>query len=49
MTAPADLRRTRDDTHETLLHRRWLYTFGRMQEFLQRFLWNKNAATGGTR
>jgi dipeptidyl-peptidase 4 len=35
-----------DDTHETLLHRRWLYTFGRMQDFLRRFLWNKNAATG---
>lgn len=34
-----------DDTHETLLHRRWLYTFGRMQEFLKRFLWNKNVAT----
>jgi len=35
-----------DDTHETLLHRRWLYTFGRMQDFLKRFLWNKNVATG---
>jgi dipeptidyl aminopeptidase/acylaminoacyl peptidase len=27
-----------DDTHETLLHSRWLYTFGRMDEFLQKFL-----------
>src|SRR5262249_55194161 len=33
---------------ETLIHKRWLYTFGRMQEFLTRFLWdkNKNATTG---
>jgi dipeptidyl-peptidase-4 len=34
-----------DDTHETLLHRRWLYTFSRMQDFLKRNLWNKNVAT----
>jgi dipeptidyl-peptidase-4 len=27
-----------DDTHETLLHKRWLYAFGRMDEFLKRFL-----------
>jgi dipeptidyl aminopeptidase/acylaminoacyl peptidase len=27
-----------DDTHETLLHKRWLYTFGRMQTFLNHFL-----------
>jgi dipeptidyl aminopeptidase/acylaminoacyl peptidase len=27
-----------DDTHETLLHKRWLYTFGRMDDFLRRFL-----------
>jgi len=27
-----------DDTHETLLHRRWLYAFGRMDDFLKRFL-----------
>ena len=33
-----------DDTHETLLHHRWLYTFGRMQDFLKRNLWNKNVA-----
>jgi dipeptidyl-peptidase 4 len=35
-----------DDTHETLLHRRWLYTFARMQDFLQRFLVNKGTAVG---
>ncbi len=34
-----------DDTHETLLHARWLYTFGRMQDFLQRFVWNKNLSS----
>lgn len=34
-----------NDSHETLLHR-WLYTFGRMRDFLRRFLWNWNAATG---
>jgi dipeptidyl aminopeptidase/acylaminoacyl peptidase len=27
-----------DDTHETLLHKRWLYAFGRMDEFLKKFL-----------
>jgi dipeptidyl-peptidase 4 len=27
-----------DDTHETLLHSRWLSLFGRMDEFLKRFL-----------
>ncbi|MDQ6611209.1 MAG: prolyl oligopeptidase family serine peptidase [Gemmatimonadota bacterium] len=30
-----------DDTHETLIHKRWLSTFARMQTFLQRFLWDK--------
>ena len=34
-----------DDTHETLLHKRWLYLFGRMDTFLQRFLWNKNVSS----
>jgi dipeptidyl aminopeptidase/acylaminoacyl peptidase len=34
-----------DDTHETLLHRRWLYLFGRMDTFLQRFLWNRNVSS----
>jgi dipeptidyl aminopeptidase/acylaminoacyl peptidase len=27
-----------DDTHETLLHKRWLYAFGRMDTFLKKFL-----------
>jgi dipeptidyl aminopeptidase/acylaminoacyl peptidase len=27
-----------DDTHETLLHKRWIYTFGRMDDFLRRFV-----------
>jgi dipeptidyl-peptidase 4 len=26
-----------DDVHETLLHSRWLYTFGRMEAFLHKF------------
>jgi dipeptidyl-peptidase 4 len=27
-----------DDVHESLLHKRWIYTFGRMEAFLNRFL-----------
>ena len=34
-----------DDTHETLLHSRWLYVFGRMQDFLTRFLRNKGVSS----
>ncbi|PYP61333.1 MAG: hypothetical protein DMD26_17740 [Gemmatimonadetes bacterium] len=34
-----------DDTHETLIHQRWLSVFDRMQTFLQRFLWDKNKNT----
>jgi len=34
-----------DDTHETLLHKRWLYLYGRMDTFLQRFLWNKHVSS----
>jgi dipeptidyl aminopeptidase/acylaminoacyl peptidase len=30
-----------DDTHETMLYKRWMYTFGRMQDFLKRFVWDK--------
>jgi dipeptidyl aminopeptidase/acylaminoacyl peptidase len=30
-----------DDTHETLLHKRWLYTFDRMQDFFTRHLLNR--------
>jgi dipeptidyl aminopeptidase/acylaminoacyl peptidase len=40
-----------DDTHETLIHQRWLAFFDHMQTFLQRFLWDKNktATVGGGR
>jgi hypothetical protein len=27
-----------DDVHESLLHSRWLYTLGRMETFLHKFL-----------
>ena len=27
-----------DDTHESMLHSRWLYTFERMETFLKKFL-----------
>ena len=27
-----------DDVHESLLHSRWMYTLGRMETFLQKFL-----------
>ncbi len=30
-----------DDTHETLLHARWLYVFGRMRTFLDSYLAGK--------
>jgi dipeptidyl aminopeptidase/acylaminoacyl peptidase len=30
-----------DDTHETLLHRRWLETYAAMESFLDRFLKNR--------
>jgi dipeptidyl-peptidase-4 len=32
-----------DDTHETLIHARWLYLFHRMDDFLQRNLVNRGA------
>ena len=28
-----------DDVHESLLHSRWIYTLGRMETFLRKFLW----------
>ncbi|MFI5257109.1 MAG: prolyl oligopeptidase family serine peptidase [Gemmatimonadales bacterium] len=37
-----------DDTHETLIHKRWLYLFGRMQTFLTRFVWDKETAAKAT-
>ncbi|MGH7618621.1 MAG: S9 family peptidase [Gemmatimonadaceae bacterium] len=30
-----------DDTHETLMHKRWLYLYGRMEDFLRRKLLEK--------
>jgi hypothetical protein len=27
-----------DDTHESLLHSRWMYTLGRMETFFRKFL-----------
>jgi len=35
-----------DDTHESLLHSRWLYTLERMETFLRRFLWEDSASGG---
>jgi dipeptidyl-peptidase-4 len=35
-----------DDTHESLLHSRWMYTLGRMETFLDRFL-GESPANGG--
>jgi dipeptidyl aminopeptidase/acylaminoacyl peptidase len=35
-----------DDVHESLLHSRWMYTLGRMETFLHKFLWEKPASTG---
>jgi len=36
-----------DDLHESMLHRNWIATFGRMGDFLKRFVWNKEVATSG--
>ena len=33
-----------DDTHESLLHSRWLYTWNRMGEFLKKYLWDRTVA-----
>jgi dipeptidyl aminopeptidase/acylaminoacyl peptidase len=35
-----------DDTHETLLHSRWLYVFDRMDKFFGRFLRGESASSG---
>jgi dipeptidyl aminopeptidase/acylaminoacyl peptidase len=32
-----------DDTHESLLHSRWIDTFGRIGDFLHRYVWEKRA------
>jgi hypothetical protein len=34
-----------DDTHEPLLHKRYLYAFNRLEEFLGRFLKNNGVRT----
>jgi dipeptidyl aminopeptidase/acylaminoacyl peptidase len=34
-----------DDVHESLLHSRWMYTLGRMETFLHKFLWERTPAT----
>ena len=34
-----------DDTHETLLHRRWLETYARMATFLDRFLKDRKVSS----
>jgi len=38
-----------DDIHETLLHSRWLYTFDRMEAFLNKFFGEAAASRGGGR
>jgi dipeptidyl aminopeptidase/acylaminoacyl peptidase len=38
-----------DDVHETLLHSRWLNTFGRMEAFLNKFLGDATVTRGGSR
>jgi hypothetical protein len=32
--------------HESLLHSRWIYTLGRMDTFLHKFLWETPAPGG---
>jgi dipeptidyl aminopeptidase/acylaminoacyl peptidase len=34
-----------DDLHESMLHSRWMDTWGRMGSFLKRFVWEKQTAT----
>jgi dipeptidyl-peptidase 4 len=34
-----------DDTHESMLHSRWIYTLGRMETFLKKFLVEKGKPT----
>ena len=33
-----------DDVHESLIHENWIGTFGRMGDFLKRFVWDKSVA-----
>jgi dipeptidyl aminopeptidase/acylaminoacyl peptidase len=34
-----------DDVHESLLHSRWIYTLGRMETFLHKFLWDTSSVS----
>jgi dipeptidyl aminopeptidase/acylaminoacyl peptidase len=34
-----------DDVHESLLHSRWMYTLGRMETFLHKFLWDRSSTS----
>lgn len=36
-----------DDLHESMLHSRWMDTWNRMGDFLKRFVWSGQVATGG--
>ena len=38
-----------DDTHETLIHKRWLYLYGRMEDFLRRKIWEKKPSETSSR
>ena len=38
-----------DDTHESLLHSRWLYLYGRMEDFLRRKIWEKKPSETSSR
>jgi dipeptidyl aminopeptidase/acylaminoacyl peptidase len=42
---PYELMVLPDDVHETLLYKRWLPVFDRMEDFLQRNLWNQERIT----
>ena len=35
-----------DDTHESLIHARWIDTFGKMGDFFHRFVWDRGSAAG---
>jgi dipeptidyl aminopeptidase/acylaminoacyl peptidase len=37
-----------DDVHESLLHSRWIYTLGRMETFLHKFLWEQQQPPSGS-
>ena len=37
-----------DDVHESLLHSRWMYTLGRMDTFLHKFLWDATSSSSSS-